>query len=236
MFGYAPEICERFPTIRGGAALVRGADNGPSPAPLVAVYRAEQQAMRSRIGATPLSEIASLAAWRQAFRAFGVDPTKYRSAAEALLRRLTKKGDIPSINLLVDIGNFISVRHAVPVAVFDLAGFAGSLTVRTARGDESFTDLGAVEPVHPDPGEVVFADEDAVVAARRWCWRQSEQSAARHGTTDVLVTVESHHDNGETVTAALDDLGRLAAVYVPGAELSTSVLSPAAPLWAHTGI
>jgi DNA/RNA-binding domain of Phe-tRNA-synthetase-like protein len=63
---------------------------------LEAAYRAEQQAVIARIGSRPLSEIESLAAWRSAFRAFGVEPTQYRSAAEALLRRLTKKGDIPA--------------------------------------------------------------------------------------------------------------------------------------------
>ena len=35
-------------------------------------------------------------------RGFGVDPTQHRTAAEALLRRLTKKGDIPSINMIKD--------------------------------------------------------------------------------------------------------------------------------------
>ena len=39
-----------------------------------------------------------------------------RSAAEALLRRLTKQGSIPSINTLVDIGNLVSIRYALPVA------------------------------------------------------------------------------------------------------------------------
>ena len=75
--------------------------------------------MLARIGETPLSELPTLAAWRRAFRAFGVDPTAYRSAAEALLRRLTKQGSIPSINALVDIGNLVAIRYGLPVAMFD---------------------------------------------------------------------------------------------------------------------
>ena len=79
--------------------------NRPTPPELLALYQSEQKKVLAEIGDTPLSELKSLAAWRSAFRGFGVNPTKYRSAAEALLRRLTKKGDIPSINTLVDICN-----------------------------------------------------------------------------------------------------------------------------------
>jgi DNA/RNA-binding domain of Phe-tRNA-synthetase-like protein len=38
---------------------------------------------------------------------------------------------------------------------------------------------------------VIFTDEKDVVIARRWCWRQSEESAAREETTDVLITIEA---------------------------------------------
>ena len=143
MFAYDPAIVERYPSIVGGVLVVDGVTNGPSDPALVAAFEAEQAAAIARIGDTPLSEIPSLAAWRRAFRAFGVDPTAYRSASEALLRRLTKQGSIPSINTLVDIGNLVSIRHALPVAMFDLASVQGGLTVTFATGDESFTDLGS---------------------------------------------------------------------------------------------
>jgi len=89
-FTYDPAIAARFPSIVGGVVHATGITNGPSPEALVDEFTAEQHAVRAQIGATPLSELPSLAAWRRAFRSFGVDPTAYRSAAEALLRRLTK--------------------------------------------------------------------------------------------------------------------------------------------------
>src|SRR5690348_15120480 len=102
IFQYHSDILARYPQIVGGVILARDVTNGPTPAPLLALYQAEQQQVLQRIGSAPLSQIETLAAWRRALRGFGVDPTQYRSASEALLRRLTKKGDIPSINLLVD--------------------------------------------------------------------------------------------------------------------------------------
>ena len=102
-FQYDPEIIKVFPRLAGGAILGSGLKNGPSPETLRQAYLSEQRQTLERIGSTPLSEIEALAGWRAAFRLFGVDPTQYRSAAEALLRRLTKKGDIPSINAVVDM-------------------------------------------------------------------------------------------------------------------------------------
>lgn len=229
-FRYHPAIVEAFPATRGGVILASGLANGPSPAGLVASFEAEQRRVRERLGGTPLSEVPSLAAWRRVFSAFGAQPTRHRNAAEALLRRLTKHGSIPSINALVDLANLVSIRHALPVAVFDRAGITGTTTVCFADGSEWFTDLGTTEAVHPDAGEVVFVDEAGEVAARRWCWRQSDRSAARHGTGEVLITVESQHDeSGEAAGAAAGDLLELLAAHHPGAAVEWALLGPDRP-------
>src|SRR5437764_8236679 len=142
IFQYHPEILARFPSIVGGVIFAQGMMNGPTPESLQVAFLAEQQATLQRIGNMPLSQVKSLAAWRSAFREFGVDPTQYRSAAEALLRRLTKKGDIPSINLLVDLANLVSIRYALPVAVFDTRALTGTVTVHFPDGSERYTTLG----------------------------------------------------------------------------------------------
>lgn len=198
-FQYDAAIIERFPTVVGGVIHATSATNTATSASLNAAFRAEQDAAMRRIGDQPLSELPSLAAWRSVFRSLGVNPTKYRSAAEALLRRLTKQGELPSINSLVDLANLVSIRYALPVAVFDQRAVSGGTTVHFARGDEPWADLGASETQHPEAGEVIFSDEDGNVSARRWCWRQSRESAAGEGTTEILVTVEGHH-----ATAAVD--------------------------------
>jgi DNA/RNA-binding domain of Phe-tRNA-synthetase-like protein len=228
-FRYDPAILDRFPGIVGGVILARAMTNGPAPADLRDAYLAEQRATIARIGATPLSELPSLAAWRRAFSGFGVAPTQYRSAAEALLRRLTKQGDVPSINALVDLGNLVSIRYALPVAVFDARAITGAVTVRFADGSERFTNLGQAAPEHPEPGEVIFVDEAGMVIARRWCWRQSEESAARADTTDAIVTVEAHHAGARAdVEAAQRDLLALLHRYA-GGEHTAGILDSSGP-------
>ena len=230
LFRYDPPIVERFPGIVGGVIRAGGVANGPTPPALAAAFDVAQAEVISRIGATPLSELPSLAAWRRAFRAFGVDPTQYRSAAEGLLRRLTKQGELPRIGTLVDLANLVSIRHALPVAVFDVEAIRGSIAVRFARGDERWSDLGSSTTERPEPGEVIFADEADEVVARRWCWRQSAGSAARETTTEILVTVEGHHEGAAAdVTAALDDLEELLRGHAAPQAIRRGVLSAADP-------
>jgi DNA/RNA-binding domain of Phe-tRNA-synthetase-like protein len=236
VFVYAAEVTERFPAIVGGAIHAVGVRNGPSPAELVEAFEAEQSAVLARIGSTPLSEIPTLAAWRRAFRAFGVDPTAYRSAAEALLRRLTKQGSIPSINALVDLGNLVSIRYGLPVAVLDQRSLTGATTVRFAAGGETFTDLGSGEREAPEPGEVIFVDEAGLVCARRWCWRQSAESASGPDTTETLVTVEGHHEGARAdIAAAVGDLQALITAFARPTAVASAIVDPSAPTFDGIG-
>jgi DNA/RNA-binding domain of Phe-tRNA-synthetase-like protein len=231
VFRYDPSIVERFPVVVGGVIHAVGVTNGPTPPALRGAFEAEQAAVLARIGETPLSELPSIGAWRRAFRAFGVDPTGYRSAAEALLRRLTKQGSIPSINALVDLGNLVSIRYGLPVAIFDRQGATGGTTVRFATGDEAFIDLGSGERESPDAGEVIFVDEAGLVSARRWCWRQSAESASGPATTQILVTVEGQHDGAAAdVAAARRDLEELIATYARPAGLAAAIVDAEHPV------
>lgn len=231
-FMYSPALTDRFPTVVGGVIHAAGVVNAAAGSQLTEAFRVEQAAAIERIGDTPLSELPTLAAWRSVFRGFGVNPTKYRSAAEALLRRLTKQGELPSIDVLVDLANLVSIRCALPVAVFDQRSVSGGTTVRFASGSERWADLGSSEAEHPEPGEVIFSDDADVVSARRWCWRQSQASASRDDTEEILVTVEGHHDGALTdVTDALDQLEVLIREHTRPTDLSRSVLTPDKPVF-----
>jgi len=228
-FCYHPDLLQRYPNLCGGVILARGMHNRPTPPELQEAFQAEQRLVLRRIGDTPLSEIPSLSAWRGVFRGFGVEPTKYRSAAEALLRRLTKKGDIPSINALVDAYNLVSIRYAVPMAAFDTRHLNGSLTIRFADGSEWFTAHDEPEAVHPEPGEVIFVDETGLIFARRWCWKQSFESTTALDTTTAIITVEAHHAEArQDVTLAMADLIELLSKYV-GGSYQPEILGPDRP-------
>lgn len=227
MFSYDPAILERFPDAHAGIVHAIELTNHPSPPGLIEGYRAEQAAVADRLQTVNLADLPSIAAWRRVFTRFGAKPTQYRSAAEALLRRLSKRGDIPSIGTLVDIGNMVSIRHALPVAVVDTDGIAGAITVVLATGSEPFTDLGASQAVNPDEGEVVFVDEEGVACSRRWCWRQSAQSATSHDTVSALFVTEGHHSGVRAdIESAVKDIKTLLAAHQPQARVDSFLLFP----------
>lgn len=229
LFQYHADVIERFPQIIAGVILAEGMHNQRSQPELIALYRQEQQKVLAEIGTGPLSEIETLAAWRKVFRGFGVNPTKYRSAVEALLRRLTKKGSIPSINSLVDIANLVSIRYRLPVAFFDRQHIQGPITVKFSDSTERFTPLFQDEVEQPIEGEVIFADEVDTVIARRWCWRQSDGSATREDTSAALITIEAQHESGHVaVESALQDVLGLLENYV-GGHFMSAVLSASNP-------
>ncbi|MDE3107474.1 MAG: hypothetical protein KGJ42_04910, partial [Acidobacteriota bacterium] len=92
---------------------------GPSDEISDALVRAAEIAGRDALGAQPVEQLEHVAAWRDAYRAFGAKPQRTRSSLEALLRRLPM--GLPRVNRLTDMYNAISVIHQIPVGGEDLA-------------------------------------------------------------------------------------------------------------------
>src|SRR5207245_9542815 len=87
-------------------------------------------------------------AYRDFFCRVGVDPTKVRPAAEALLRRVIQGKPFPRINALVDGYNLASAETRIALAAFDIANLRGDLRMRRSRPGETFLGIGMR---HPSP-------------------------------------------------------------------------------------
>lgn len=168
------------------ALQVSGLRNRPTAAGSDAWLQRAEAAARAA-GAAPHPH---LAAWREAYRAFGAKPQRTPSSVDALWQRAIK-GGLPRVNWLVDLYNAISVLHALPVGGEDVAGFAGTLRLVRATGAEPFDTVkdGAPATEHPERGEVVWAD-DLGVTCRRWNWRQGTRTRLTEGSTDALFLFE----------------------------------------------
>jgi DNA/RNA-binding domain of Phe-tRNA-synthetase-like protein len=138
---------------------------------------------------TPEAEWAGahVAAWREAYRAFGVNPKRARPSVDALLRR----AELPEINRVVDAYNAVSVRYALPVGGEDLDAYQGPARLVRADGDEPFETVRDGRSVieHPDAGEVIWRDE-AGVTCRRWNWRQCTRTHITERTKNALFILE----------------------------------------------
>ncbi len=88
-----------------------------------------------------LSTHPTVAAMRALFRAAGCDPTRYRPASEALLRRLLKGNELPAIQPLVDVNNCLSAELAVPCCVMAEGTFTPPFTFRAGVAGEQYDSL-----------------------------------------------------------------------------------------------
>jgi DNA/RNA-binding domain of Phe-tRNA-synthetase-like protein len=224
-FQHSDEIWRDFPELVPGIMYVEGIT---PDVPVTARTARFTAAARSRLAERPEGEMPEIQAWRRAFSRMGLRPTQYRCAAESLLRRFRKEGALPSVHPLVDLCNAVSLAFAIPVAVFDVSEITGGLEVRHASGDEEYLTFSG-DVGHPDPGEVIFADQARRAHARRWTNRQSGRSAVRDSTTAALIVAEAMH---ATAAADVKELSaavaeELAAVW--SATPAVSVLSQSSP-------
>ena len=190
------EIADRFPEFRVAAVVAEDLSIPTERPPELDRLIAEREAaIRARYEGTELSAIPGIAAWRKAYRAFGIKRTSYRSAVERLVKNVLAGRSLPAINGFVDAYNTVSLTHVLCLGADDLDHVVGDLAFRVARPGDSFVDMGAEDGEDPnDPpkeGEVVYADSEKVLC-RRWNWRQDARSVITPATRRAVVTVQSN--------------------------------------------
>ena len=208
------DMTERFPDFRVAFVLAEPLTIAPKRSAALAreIAVAEEQCRR-RWDGMELSAIPEVAAWRVAYKGFGVKRTSYRSSAERLIKRVVAGQPLPEINALVDLTNMVSLETGLCLGCDDLdktsatssSASPAPVTVLStwarwrARPNEDPNDP-------PKDGEVVYADARHVLC-RRWNWRQDARTAASPGTRRAVLTAQS---NGVgDVEAAAGRLGKL---------------------------
>jgi DNA/RNA-binding domain of Phe-tRNA-synthetase-like protein len=186
------------------AGLVIAPDRSPEIAALV---QERERAARVSHAGMEVSQVPGIAAWRAAYRRFGIKQTRYRSSVERLLRNVLAGRDLPQINAFVDLYNAVSLAHVLPAGADDLDRITPPLAFRFARDGDTFFDMAEegdapLESSAPKPGEVVYADACNVLC-RRWNWRQDARSLIDPATRRAVVTIQSH-GWGDVEAAAAD--------------------------------
>ncbi|MFF5276773.1 B3/4 domain-containing protein [Streptomyces sp. NPDC000133] len=207
------------------AVEARGLVNGESNEDSSALLDDATRRLVARLDGRTPHEDPHVAAWRDAYTAFGAKPSRTRNSAEALARRALTDAGLPRINVLVDLYNAISVAHLIPVGGEDTDRIKGAMRLVRSTGQEPFrTVAGGEEAVeHPEPGEVVWRDDEGVTC-RRWNWRQGVRTRLTEESVNALFLLEA---------LAPMPIGELEAA---GTELAESLekLSPGAQITVRT--
>ena len=84
-----------------------------------------------------------IAANRQAYKALGKDPNRYRPSAESLCRRIVKEKSLYRINTLVDLINLVSIHTGYSIGGFDEDQIRGNrLELGVGEAGEPFCGIG----------------------------------------------------------------------------------------------
>ncbi|HTT54313.1 MAG TPA: phenylalanine--tRNA ligase beta subunit-related protein [Streptosporangiaceae bacterium] len=213
------------PDYRAMLLAVAGLVPGPGDQASDALLQAAETAAAAALHAQPVDQLPHVAAWREAYRAFGAKPKRTRNSLEALLRRAASSG-LPRVNRLTDLYNAVSVLHQIPLGGEDLTRYTGAPRLVRATGAEPFDTVadGVAVTEHPEPGEVVWCD-DAGVTCRRWNWRQARRTQLSDGTTTALFILDALGPVTDgALHGAADDLAAHLAQLGPGVQATRRLL------------
>lgn len=92
-----------------------------------------------------ISQLPAIAASRKAYKACGKDPARYRLSAEALLRRILKRGEIYSVNNVVDLLNLVSISTGFSIGGYDAKKINGDIEFGIGKNNEPYEGIGRGE-------------------------------------------------------------------------------------------
>jgi tyrosyl-tRNA synthetase len=235
-FSVAAQVFEKFPDYIVGGVIAAGLDNNRMQELSYRLLLEAMQEARSHFNddTANLTTHPYIARWREAFRLAGIKPSDFQSSSEALLRRVVKGQDLPSINPAINIANAVSVRYAIPMGGHDLDRLVGDLAVRLSHSDDVFSppdgDEGQIEKL--PAGEIAYIDE-AEVRTRRWVWRQGRKARVDENSQNIFFPIDGFESlNGNEVRQAAEELAKLLTEHL-GAQCQTFVVNRQQPsyLW-----
>lgn len=133
------QVCPEFV----GACVEAAVVNTPYNEALWKEIEALSGQFRESLTTESLKEITSIAATRRIYKACGKDPSRYRPASEALIRRVLQGKTLYQLNTLVDLVNLASIAFGYSIGGFDADKFVGdTLTLGIGREGEPYEGIG----------------------------------------------------------------------------------------------
>ena len=199
----------RFPGLQVIEEYVDGVRVGESGVELQEFKDAICAEVKRKYSLESLNDVSIFRSYRDFFWKVGIDPTKIRPAAEALVRRILAGKPIPLINNVVDSYNLASIKTEVALAAFNRDELKGGLLMRTAKSGERFHGVGMSEPMELSGNEVVISDDEKLVAV--YPYRDAEKSKVSATTKNLLILVCGVPGVDENI---LNEAGKVALGFV----------------------
>lgn len=151
--------------------------------------------LRQELTTESLKEITSIAATRRVYKACGKDPSRYRPASEALIRRILQGKELYQRDTLVDLVNLASIAFGYSIGGFDADQFKGdTLTLGIGREGEPYEGIGrGMINIHGLP---VYRDAEGGVGTPT---SDHERTKMTLETTHLAVLINGYDGNEQRV-------------------------------------
>lgn len=150
---------------------------------------------RAELTTESLKEMTSIAATRRVYKACGKDPSRYRPASEALIRRVLQGKELYQRDTLVDLVNLASIAFGYSIGGFDADKFVGdTLTLGVGREGEPYEGIGrGMINIHGLP---VYRDAEGGVGTPT---SDHERTKMTIDTRHLVVLINGYDGNEERV-------------------------------------
>ncbi len=136
------DIAIELPDVQLGLLEAEGAEVSPASAELAAEMDSVCNRLRANLSVESAAELDTVRRVRAMFRAWGMDPSKYRPSSEALLRRVVQGKGLYRISNVVDVCNLCSIECGWPFGLYDRAHVHPPIAFRHGRDGEKYQGIG----------------------------------------------------------------------------------------------
>lgn len=156
-----------------------------------------------------IKQIPGIKATRMVYRECGKDPSRYRPAAEALMRRILNGKELYKIDTLVDLINMASFVYGYSIGGFDGDKIDGdSITLGVGKYGEPYEGIGR-GPMNIE-NLPVYRDKYGGIGTPT---SDNERTKMTIETTHIFAVINGYDGNIETVKANAGFIQRLLIKY-----------------------
>lgn len=179
---------------------------------------AHVRTLSSKLSPESIVEITPVKAARDAYKAIGKDPSRYRGSAEALLRRVAGGKGLYRINNVVDVNNLVSLSTMLPVGSYDFDRLIPPVVFRIGLSGESYKGIG--KDVINIADLPVFADNEGPFGSPT---SDSERAMIRPETQGLLMVVISFSGQS-ALPSATEQAATLLERYATARNVRTTIV------------
>jgi len=149
---------------------------------------------------------------REAYKACGKKPSRYRVSSEALLRRIVQGKGLYKVNTIVDINNFISIKSHFSLGTFNLDKIKPPIVFDIGKPGETYEGIGkGLINIEKLP---LFRDQEGAFGSPTSDSERAKVMLDTERLLTVIISFSGKDDVLEVVETLKDKLGLFAGAEI----------------------